>query len=454
MKPATILLCIFLLFSLVSCTGNMGIQDERQWSSYRGYYASGIMDNTSLPDNWDVEKGTNIKWKTDIPGLALSCPVIWGNKLFITSAISESDNKVLRAGAYVNSNPVDDESVHEWKVYCINRETGKILWERISNTGVPQVKRHPKSTHANCTPATDGKHIVAFFASEGLYCYNMDGDLLWEKNFGKLHAGAFADHRGAIEWEFASSPLIHKGVVLIQCDVRGDSFLAAFDVETGEEIWNKVRDEHPGWCTPNIYTYNGRDYVVVNGYKHRGAYDFISGEEIWRMSGGGDIPVPTPQIGDSLIYFNSAHGPSSPIYAVSFDATGDISLEKGERSNDKVKWSIPRGGSYMHSMILYRDLLYNVGWNGVLECFNPGTGERIYREKLGSADNFIASPVVSDGKIYIISDHGDVYTIKAGTEFEILAENSVSDICMTVPAITDDAIYFRTQHSVIAVSEK
>lgn len=450
MKLITSLVSSFLLIILIGCSPK--IVEERQWPSYRGYYSSGILDNTSFPDQWDVEDDVNIKWKVDVPGLALSCPVIWGDKLFLTTAVSESDNKVLRAGAYVNSNPVEDESVHDWIVYCFDNRTGDLIWERTAFTGVPQVKRHPKSTHANCTPATDGEHIVAFFGSEGLYCYTMEGDLLWKKNFGRLHAGAWAENRGAIEWEFGSSPLIHKGVVLIQSDVRGESFLGAFDVETGEEIWKKSRVENPGWCTPNIYSYNDKEYVVVNGYQHRGAYDFETGEEIWSMSGGGDIPVPTPQIGDGKIYFNSAHGRYSPVMAVKTDAKGDITLEKGETSNEFVQWSFPRGGSYMHSLLLYENHLYNVGWNGSVECLNPDTGERIYKKTLGQGDSFIASPVASDGKIYVISDHGLVYTLKAGPEFEILAENDLGDICMVVPALTDDAIFFRTQHSLIAVS--
>lgn len=450
MKLTTTLLSCFLLFTLIGCSPN--IIDERQWPSYRGYYSSGILDNTTLPDHWDVEKGTNIKWKVEVPGLALSCPIIWGDKLFITSAVSETDNKELRAGKYVNSNPVEDQSIHDWVVYCYDNETGEKIWERTAFTGVPQVKRHPKSTHANCTPATDGKHIVAFFGSEGLYCYNMDGDLLWKKNFGKLHSGAWAEGREDIEWEFGSSPLIHKGVVLIQSDVRWDSFLGAFDIETGEEIWKVSREEHPGWCTPNIYTHEGRDIVVINGFKHRGAYDFETGDEIWRMSGGGDIPVPTPQIGDDLIYFNSAHGRFSPVMAINKNATGNITLDKGVTSNEFVEWSFPRGGSYMHTMLLYDSLLYNVKWNGSVECLNPITGERIYKKTLGQADKFIASPVASDGKIYVISDLGIVYTLRAGREFEILAENDLGDICMVVPALSDNAIYFRTQHSLIAVS--
>lgn len=452
MKSISSLLVCILLIILSGCSQNQGPIAERQWSSYRGYYASGVMDNTSIPDYWNIENAENIKWKVEVPGLALSSPIVWGDKLFLTTAISESDNSVLKTGDYVSSNPVEDESMHEWKVYCFDNKTGDIVWERTAFKGIPQVKRHPKSTHANCTPATDGEYIIAFFASEGLYCYTMDGDLLWKKDFGRLLAAAFAENREAMEWEFASSPLIHKGIVLIQSDVRGESFLAAFDIKTGEEKWRKSRDEHPGWCSPNIYSYKGKDYVVINGYKHRGAYDFESGEEIWRMSGGGDIPVPTPQIGNGMIYFNSAHGKASPIYAIKMDAKGDISLKKGESSNEFVQWSIPRGGSYMHSLLLYDGYLYNVKWNGLIECYDPLTGERLYRERLGNGNRFIASPIASDGKIYVISDLGDVYTLKAGSEFEILATNDLGDVCMTVPALSDDVIYFRTQHSLIAVS--
>lgn len=454
MKSIIASLALLTTILSFSYSQNANFVPERQWPSYRGYYSTGILENTSIPDNWNIQDGTNVLWKADLHGLGLSSPVIWGDKLFVTTAISKEDNSILRAGAYVSSNPVDDKSVHDWNVYCYNNKTGELIWERTSYTGVPKVKRHPKSTHANCTPATDGKYLVVFFASEGLYCYNMEGDLLWKKDFGRLHAGAFAEGREAIEWEFASSPLIHKGVVLIQSDVRGNSFLGAYDVKTGDEIWKKKRDEHPGWCTPNIYTSDGRELVVVNGYKHRGAYDFITGEEIWRMSGGGDIPVPTPQIGKEMIYFNSAHGPASPIFGISKDAVGDITLKKGESSNEFVKWSIPRGGSYMHSMLLYKNYLYNVGWNGVIECFEPISGKRIYRKKLGSADTFIASPVASDNKIYIVDDHGMVYTVKAGPEFKVLAENDLGDISMSVPALSDNTIYFRTQKSLIAISKQ
>jgi outer membrane protein assembly factor BamB len=293
---------------------------------------------------------------------------------------------------------------------------------------------------------------VAFFGSEGLYCYDIDGKLLWHKNFGVLKSVFFTMEKA--EWEFASSPIIHKGVLIIQVDVLDNSFVAAYDVKTGKELWKSERDEYPGWCTPNIYTNAGKTYVAVNGYKHRGGYDFETGKEVWKMSGGGDIQIPTPIVGNNLIYFNSAHGKSSPIIAVKTSATGDITLKGDETSNSGVQWSLPRGGSYMHTMLLYRGLLYNVNWNGVINCLDPLTGKEVYNAKLGSARSFIASPVASDGRIYIVDEEGTVYIISDGSTFNLLAEVPMKDICMTAPAITDGMIFFRTQHYLFAVGKK
>lgn len=445
---------IIVLFAVVNITlygQKNSVDPNRQWSVYRGPQSSGFLNNANIPDNWDVESSQNIKWKIDVPGLALSGPVIWGDDLFLTTAISDSDTSGLRTGIYGDGEPVKDNSVHDFKVYRFNKHTGKLIWERTSYSGVPEVGRHPKATHANCTPVTDGKYVVAFFGSEGLYCYDFDGNLQWDIDFGRLDAGAF--NADWAEWEFASSPIIYKGVVIVQCDVRGESFVAAINAKTGKEIWRKERDEHPTWCTPNIYQYNGKDYVVLNGFKHRGAYDFITGEEIWKMSGGGDVPVPTPVIGEDLIYFNSAHGGLSPIYAVKKSAKGDITLKDGASSNESVQWSIERGASYMHSLLLYDGYLYNMRWNGQLSCFDPLTGEQIYREKIGKAESFIASPVAADGRIYIPSDEGIVYTVQAGKEFKIINETSLGEICMVVPAITDGMIIFRTMTQLIAVGK-
>ncbi len=442
-----------LLFSFLFASLTYGqLLPERQWPGYRGYMASGVLDNANLPETFDFEKLINVKWKTGIPGMGLSSPAIWGDRLFITTAVSDADKAGYKPGLYGDVTPVNDTSVHEWKVYCINKNNGKIIWERTSYKGVPKIKRHPKSTHANTTVATDGKYVVAFFGSEGLYCYDVDGKLLWKKNFGVLKSVFFTMPKA--EWEFASSPIIHKGVLIIQVDVIDNSFVAAYDVKTGTELWKSERDEYPGWCTPTIYMNAGRTYVAVNGYKHRGGYDFETGKEIWKMSGGGDIQIPTPIVGNNLIYFNSAHGKSSPIIAVKTSATGDITLKGDETSNSGVQWSLPRGGSYMHTMLLYRGLLYNVNWNGVINCLDPSTGKEVYNAKLGSAGSFIASPVASDGRIYIVDEEGTVYIISDGRTFKLLAEIPMKDICMTAPAITDGMIYFRTQHNLFAVGKK
>ena len=429
-----------------------GQDSERQWPGYRGYMSSGVLDNANLPESFDPAKMTNIRWKIEIPGLGSSSPVIWDNRLFITTAISKSDTAGFNPGSMINVISVTDSSQHAWKLICIDKNSGKTLWEKTAHTGIPAMKRHPKSTHANESVATDGKYVVAFFGSEGLYCYDMIGTLQWEKNFGILKSVFFTMKNA--QWEFASSPIIYNGVVIIQCDVLENSFLAAFDVKTGKELWKTTRDDYPGWSTPNIYKNNGKTFVVVNGYKHMGGYDFTDGKEIWRMSGGGDIPIPTPIIGKDMIYLNGSHGKTSPVIAVNTNATGDITLSDQQTSNQFVKWSKPRGGSYIQTMLLYHNHLYNVGWNGIVSCMDPSTGNEIYIGKLGKTKSFYSSPVASDGKIYIVDEEGTVYIFQDGNEFKALAEIPLNDPSMVAPSITDGMIFFRTQHYLIAVGKK
>lgn len=445
---------LFILFFLTLniCYVKSQLNPERQWPAFRGYMSSGVLDNAALPEKFDVSKSENIRWKVEIPGMGLSSPVIWDDKLFLTSAVSTADKDGFRPGIYGDIAPVNDSSVHNWIVFCIDKNTGKTIWQKTAYSGVPVMKRHPKSTHANTSVATDGKHVVAFFGSEGLFCYDMAGNLLWKKSFGILKSVFFMVK--SAEWEFASSPIIHNGVLIIQCDVLENSFVAAYDVASGKELWKTPRNEYPGWCTPNVYTNGGKTFIALNGYKHRGGYDFVTGREVWRMSGGGDIQIPTPITGNGLIYFNSAHGKSSPILAVRTDASGDISLKDNETSNKYISWSLERGGSYMHTMLLYRNKLYNVNWNGTVVCLDPLTGKEIYNGKLGKSKSFIASPVASDGKIYIVDEEGVVYIIDSSDKLNLLAEIPLNDICLTAPAITDGIIYFRTQKYLIAAGNK
>lgn len=441
---------VIFVFMLNLAAENQNKTGSVHWPGFRGQNARGIAENFSTPVFWNIEESKNIKWKVPIPGLGHSSPAIWGNRIFVTTAISGKKDPEMKVGLYGNINPVDDETVHQWKVYCIDKNSGRILWEKTAHKGVPKVKRHPKSTHANPSPATDGKHVVTFFGSEGLYCWDMDGKLLWKEDFGVLDSAYF--RVPTAQWGFASSPVIHEGVVVVQCDVLKNSFIAAIDIKTGKEIWRTPRDEYPTWSTPTIHEAGDKTQILVNGFKHIGGYDFKSGKEIWKMKGGGDIPVPTPVVASGLVFINGAHGRMSPIYAVKLNAKGDISLKGLERSNKYIAWSILRGGAYMQTPLIYGDYLYNLRGNGSLSCFKAKTGEHVYKEKLGHMDTFSASGVAADGKCYFSSESGQIYVVEAGPKFKLLRTNSFNDICMATPAISEGVLFFRTRHYLIAVA--
>ena len=427
-------------------------QRDIHWPSFRGAEARGIAEGYATATEWDVERGTNIKWKTAIPGLGHSSPVVWGDRLFVTTAVRDKDEAELKVGLYGDITPVEDEGVHSWKIYSIDKTTGEILWERTSHRGVPRTKRHPKSTHANSTPATDGKHVIAFFGSEGLYCYDMDGTSIWKKDLGALDAAFF--HVPDAQWGFASSPIIHDDRVYLLCDVLNDPFLAAFDLDTGEEVWRTPRDDVPTWSTPTFHRHGERSLLFVNGWKHIGGYDARTGKEVWRLRGGGDIPVPAPVVAHDLVFITNAHGAASPIYAIRLDAKGDISLGEGESANAHIAWSIERGGAYMQTPLVYGEYLYSSRDNGVLSCFKARTGERLYQERLGrGGTGFTASPVAADGKLYFTSEEGDVYVVRAGPEFELLATNALDEVTMATPAISKGTLFFRTQSHLVAVGK-
>ena len=425
----------------------------KQWPQFRGPYGSGIMDSTNLPDHWNIESGKNIKWEIDIPGLGHSSPVIWNEKLFLTTAISGSGIDSLKVGLYGDIDEVNDRSIHEFRVYCINKYTGTIIWERLAHEGIPKTKRHTKSSYANPTPATDGEYVVAFFGSDGLYCYTIDGKLVWQKDFGKMNAGPYTDPD--VEWGFGSSPIIHEGRVIVQCDFLGEGFIASLNIKTGKEIWRTPRDEISTWSTPNLYQSGTYKQIVVNGWKHMGGYDFETGKEIWRLSGGGDAPVPMPVIGHDLIYIHNAHGRYSPIYAIKPDAKGDITLAKDSSSNKYIVWSIRRGGAYMPTILIYGDYLYNLQMNGALSCYYALSGKLIYKKVIpGAYGGITASGICSDGKLYYCTERGEVFIVKTGSEFKLIARNSLNDIIMATPAISENTLFFRTSHHLVAVSNQ
>ena len=441
-----------LLVSVVASGVGLAEEPSQNWPRFRGPHARGVAEGHTTPVSWTVESGDNVLWRTPIPGLAHSSPIVWGDSVFLTTAVNEAGGSFLKVGLYGSIDPVPDEGPHRFVVYRIDKRTGKVLWERVAHEGSPRRPRHPKATLANPTPATDGERVVAFFGSEGLYCYDMEGQLLWKKDLGPLDAAFFVAPDA--QWGFASSPVVHDGVVYIQCDVLNDPFLAAFDLETGEQIWRTPRDDVPTWSTPTVHEKGDQTLLLVNGWKHAGGYDAATGKEVWRLSGGGDIPVPGPVVAHDRVYITNAHGSDAPLYAIRLDAQGDISLGEDETSNTYVSWSIPRGGAYMQTPLVYGDLLYNCRDNGVLSVYDAKTGDRKYQQRLGGGGGgFTASPVAADGKVYFTSEEGDVYVVKAGPKYELLATNALDEVTMASPAISEGTLYFRTRTHLIAVGK-
>jgi outer membrane protein assembly factor BamB len=419
---------------------------DAEWPSFRGPDAAGVAEGAAPATTWNVETGEGILWKTPIPGLAHSSPVITGDRLFVTTAARDGE-ATLKVGLYGAGDSVEDEGDHEFTLTCLDRATGAVRWTRTAMRGTPRVKRHPKSSHANSTPATDGRHVVAFFGSEGLHCFTVDGDRVWQKDLGLLDAGA--PGMRSYQWGFASSPVIHEGRVIIQCDVQDQSFVAALDLATGEDVWRTDRDEDPTWSTPAVDVRSGRRQVICNGYRHIGGYDLDTGAALWWMHGGGDVPVPTPIVAHDLVFITSAHGRQAPIYAIRPDVTGEIT---DDPDDGHMAWSTRKSGNYMQTPLVYGDELYCCRDNGVLTCYDARTGEQHYRERLGSGrDGFSASAVAAGGVVYVTSEEGLIHVLRAGTTFETIAVNEMGETCMATPALAGGTLYVRTRGHVVAI---
>lgn len=424
------------------------VTTPRPWPSFRGPGAAGVADGQHPPTAWDVGKGTNVRWKTPIPGLAHSSPIVWGDRIFLTTAVSADPKSEFKPGLYGAGTSAKDVARHRWLVYCIDRHTGRILWERLACEGVPRQKRHIKSSHANSTPATDGRHLVVWFASEGLYCYDLDGRLLWKKDLGMIESGAFSDPD--LQWGAASSPILYRDLAIIQCDRYKDSFLAAFRADDGAPVWRTVRDELPSWGTPTVIEGPSRLELVTNGTKFIRGYDPLSGKELWHLGPNSEVTVPTPFLGQGLIFVVSGYHPIQPIYAILPGGTGDLS-PGSDGSSSYVAWSKRRGGPYMPTPVVYGPHLYVCSNNGLLTCYEARTGKELYRKRLGGSGGYSASPVVADGRLYFAGEEGEVRVVKAGPTFRLLAVNRMADPCMATPAISDGMIIVRTQHTLYGI---
>ena len=374
-------------------------------------------------------------------------PIVWGDHIFVVSAVSSAGDRTFRTGLYGDVKPVDDLSAHTWKMFCLDRKTGRILWDRTAFTGLPKVKRHTKASQANSTPATDGTHVVALFGSIGLLAaWDMKGRPLWTKDIGVLDSGWFFDP--SYQWGHSSSPIIHDGRVIVQADVQKQSFIAAFDVKTGAEVWRTPREEISTWGTPTIF----EGQIVTNGTTVR-AYDPKTGKELWKLGPNSEVTVGTPVVGDGLVYITGGYPPVRPIYAVRPAARGDISLPKDTTSSEVVAWS-NTAGTYIPTPLYYAGILYTCGNDGIVTAYDAKTGERLHRARVGGGGAFSASPIAADGRLYFANEDGDVIVVLAGRKYQELAKNSMKEVVMSTPAISDGLIVVRTLGHVYGIGEK
>jgi outer membrane protein assembly factor BamB len=423
------------------------------WPSFRGTQASGIAEGQNLPDSWNGKTGENILWRTTVPGLAHSSPVVWGNRIFVTSAVSSDPKATFRPGLYGDGDASKDRSRHRWMIYALDKHTGKIQWERIAHEGEPVEKRHIKSTYANSTPATDGRIVVAWFGSQGVHAYDVKGRFLWKVDLGRLDLGAY--DIPTFEWGSASSPIIWNGLVILQCDTQIDSFLLALDAATGKTVWKTDRDELPSWGTPTVATTLAGAELVANASNYIRGYDPRTGKELWRLGRSSKITAPTPVFADGVFVVASGRGPERPIFVVRPNSRGDLTLPEGKTNSEAIVWSRTGRGSYMPTPLIYNGILYVLANNGLFDAYNLKSGEEVYRQRLPLiGSGFSASPVAADGKIYLANEDGEMLVIAAGQMFSHLATNSMGELLMATPALSEGVMYVRSSTSLFAVGRK
>ncbi len=439
------------LFVLALYLALASVAYAQNWPSFRGQNGAGVGDGSTPPTSWDAEKSINILWKTPIPGLAHSSPIIWKDRIFVTTAVSSAANSQFVHGITETPASAEDNSKHSWRVYSLDKNSGRIIWERSVYEGVPKVKRHVKASYANPTPATDGKHLVISFGSEGLYCFDLDGKLLWKQDLGILDGGWSSD--AGFHWGFGSSPVIYKHLAIVQCDTQNQSFIAAFNLADGKRVWQTTREEDSSWSTPTIYETKDRAELITSGTKYYRGYDPLTGKELWRIADGVDVKIPTPIAANDL-YLLGGGGSNArrTFYAVRAGVKGEIKPDEADTKS--IAWQSVQIKPHIVTPIVYGEFLYVCTDNGILSQYKVTTGEPGFRARLGSGGSFSASPVAADGKLYFASEDGDVFVVKAGPTFELLARNPMGEVMMATPAIGGKMIVIRGQNHVFGIAAK
>ncbi len=422
----------------------------QNWPAFRGPAATGIADGPAVPLQWDVEKGTNILWKREIPGFAHSSPIIWDDLVFLTTAVNLNP---AAKPADQRGLTTEDKDEHEWRVYALNRKTGDIVWQQTARKGVPRSKRHPASSQASSTPVTNGRVLVAYFGSEGLFAYDLKGKLLWQREMGEINTALYFDPDQV--YGTGTSPVLYKDLVIIQADKDRDSFIAAYSLKDGKEVWRVAREgEYPSWSTPVLVTGGKHDELITQAFRFTRSYDPATGKELWRFGKNGEQHVPSPVFTGGLLYFASLGSDIQPVYANRPGASGDISIVEGQPRSQHIAWYLPRGGVHIVSPLVYKGLLFVCSDNGVATAFDASTGERRFRARLGAGGTHFASPTGINGHVLFISQDGEAYVIKAGPKFELVWEGKMGEGVMSTPAVAAGTLFIRGYKHLFAIAAK
>ena len=441
--PTCCWLRALLVMSVFICAADamMAIADEVHWPSWRGPLRTGEAPRAKPPVKWDEK--TNIRWKIALPGLGHSTPVVWGERLYLTTAIplgKKLEPKFAgRPGAHDNL-PVSQR--HKFAVLAIDRASGRTVWEKTVHEALPIEGGHRTASLASASPVTDGEHLFAFFGSHGLYCLTLDGALVWKQHFGQMHT-KHGHGEGA-------SPALFENTLIVNWDHEEESFVAALDKNTGKELWRAPRDEVTSWSTPIIVDVAGKPQAIVAGTERVRGYDLKTGKVIWQCGGLSHNIVATPVYADGRVFVGSSYEKRALLAIDLKDAKGDIS------ETDHVAWERRRGTPYVPSPLLVDGHLYFLAhYQNVMSRVDAKTGQdKGGPFRLGRLGNVYSSPVAADGRIYVTDLAGATLVFTAAAEPRMLALNRLGDSFSASPAVAGDAIYLRGNRFLYCVAEE
>jgi outer membrane protein assembly factor BamB len=426
-------------FGVAVIAGVAHAEAVANWPQFRGPEARGVAEGNPLPEQWSATE--NVAWKTDIPGRGWSSPIVWGNRVFLATVVNLGQSEAPKKGLYLGGNrPNAPDSVHQWKVYCLDLATGSVLWEKQVHEGKPVTAIHQKNSYASETPVTDGDRVYAYFGNLGLWCLDFDGKVVWNKEL--------EPHNTSSGWGTAGSPVLHEDRLYLVNDNEEDSYILALDKKTGKEVWRVPRDEKGNWSTPYVWTNDQRTEITTAGTKKVRSYD-LDGKLLWSLGGMSGITIATPYAYKGLLYVSSGYviDKKRPLYAIRPGANGDISLAEGQTANQWIAWSRPQAAPYNPTTLAYHDRLYVLYDGGLLACFNALDGAVMYeRQRIPEGKAFTSSPWAYGDRIFCLNEYGVTFVAKAGDQFELLRTNPLAedDMGMATPAIAGDRLLIRT----------